>query len=318
MPQFQKFMLNSAIVNFSDFKEKEFLHLNSKSLILSFLLVLIGAVFINAQTTAAPQASPTPQIAPKTAETEKDKKSAKKEEKKAEKPAPVDPKNPTAEQVAETVIVIYGNNVAGRQVLNQIRKTAIERGKTSITNADGTVEKVNYEKRVMRGDNFDKEKIRYDQESPNTKYALIYNDNKVVGIFNETVFTPRDDASKAFQNQLWHGIDALLRYKENGATVKLDGREKFMGVEYHILDLTDKEGRQTRYFVSTKTFRVLWLEYKDNDVKYTRRFYDYRIAQGTLVPYRSVLFANDKQVEETQILTVTYGQKVDETAFQAG
>ena len=89
-----------------------------------------------------------------------------------------------------------------------------------------------------------------------------------------------------------------------------------MGVEDHILDLTDKEGRQTRYFISTKTFRVMWLEYKDGDVKYTRKFCDERIARGTLVPYRSVLFANDKQVEETQILTVTYGQKVEEDAFQ--
>lgn len=292
------------------------MRLSSKSLILSLFIALSGAVLINAQET--PKASPTPQEAVKPADEEKDKKSKddKKEDKKPEKPVPVDPKNPTAEQVAETVVVIYGNNVAGRQVLNQIRKTAIERGKTNFTNADGTVEKVNYEKRILRGDNFDKEKIRYDQESPSTKYALIFNDNKVVGVFNETVFTPRDDASKAFQNQLWHGIDALLRYKENGATIKLDGREKFMGNEYHILELTDKENRKTRYFISTKTYKVMWLEYKDGDVKYTRRFYDYRYAQGTLVPYRSVLFANDKQVEETQILTVTYGQKVEEEVFQ--
>lgn len=293
------------------------MRLNSKSLILSFFIALGGAVLINAQ--EAPKASPTPQEAAKTAETEKDKKAAKddkKEEKKPEKTAPVDPKNPTAENVAETAIVIYANSINGREFLNQIRKTAIERGKTSFTNTDGTVEKVSYEKRVLRGNTFDKEKIRYDQESPSTKYALIFNDNKVVGVFNDTFFTPRDDASKAFQNQLWHGLDALLRYKENGATIKLDGREKFMGVEYHILDLTDKEGRKTRYFISAKTFRVAWLEYKDNDIKYIRKFYDYRIAQGTLVPYRSVLFANDKQVEETQILTVTYGQKVEDDAFQ--
>ena len=309
-------MLKSAFVNFSDFKEKDSVRLSSKSLILSFFIALGGTVLISAQET--PKASPIPQEATKPAETEKDKKSKddKKEEKNPEKPAPVDPKNPTAEQIAETAIVVYANNVAGRLFLNQIRKTAIERGKTSFTNTDGTVEKVSYEKRVLRGDNFEKEKIRYDQESPSTKYALIYNDNKVIGVFNETFFTPRDDASKAFQNQLWHGIDALLRYKENGATIKLGGREKFMGNEYHILELTDKEGRNTRYFISVKTFRVAWLEYKDNDIKYIRKFYDYRVAQGTLVPYRSVLFANDKQVEETQILTVTYGQKVEDDVFQ--
>lgn len=89
-----------------------------------------------------------------------------------------------------------------------------------------------------------------------------------------------------------------------------------MGNEYHILELTDKENRKTRYFISTKTFKVMWLEYKDGDVKYTRKFYDYRLAQGTWVPYRTVLYANDKQIEETQILTVTYGQKVEEEVFQ--
>lgn len=309
------FMLKSAIVSFYSFMKKKSVFLRSKSWILSTFLVLVSVVLINAQETAQPQATPNPQENKKPAEAEKDKKTDK-EEKKPEKPPPFDPKNPTAEQIAETAIVVYGNNVAGREVLKQIRKTAIERGKLSITNADGSVEKVNYEKRVLRGESFEKEKIRYDQESPSTKYALIYNDNKVVGIFNETFFTPRDDASKAFQNQLWHGIDALLRYKENGSTVKLDGREKFMGNEYHILELNDKENRKTRYFISTKTFKVMWLEYTDGGVNYIRRFYDYRLAQNTWVPYRTVLFANKKQIEETQVLTVTYGQKVEEGAFQ--
>lgn len=288
--------------------------LRSKSLILSAFIFLASIGAVTAQETPKPEATPTPQESPKPAESDK---KTDKEEKKIEKTPQFDPKNPTAEQIAETVIVVYGNNIAGREVLKQIRKTAIERGKLSITNADGSVENVNYERRIQRGDTLDKEKIRYDQESPSTKYALIYNDNKLVGVFNETVFTPREDASKAFQNQMWHGIEALLRYKENGATLKLDGREKYMGNEYHIVELTDKENRKTRYYVSAKSWRVMWLQYTDNDVKYVRRFYDYRLAQNTLVPYRTVLFANNKQIEETQILTVTYGQKVDDSAFQA-
>lgn len=295
-------MLNSAIVKF--YRE---------SVILSAFFILAGGGLLNAQETPKPEATPTTQESPKPAET--DKKDAK-EDKKSEKPPQFDPKNPTAEQIAETVIVVYGNNVYGREVLKQIRKTAIERGKLSITNADGSVEKVSYERRILRGDTLDKEKIRYDQESPSTKYALIYNDNKLVGVFNETVFTPREDASKAFQNQMWHGIDALLRYKENGATIKIDGREKYMGNEYHILELTDKENRKTKYYVSAKTWRVMWLEYTDNDIKYVRKFYDYRDVQRTLVPYRTVLFGNDKQIEETQILTITYGQRLDDSAFQ--
>jgi len=226
-------------------------------------------------------------------------------------------KNATADQVAESVIFVFGGG-GGRANLQQIRRTAIERGRLNITNADGTTEQASYEKRILRGDNLEKERIRVDQEFPTAKYALIYNDNKVSGLFNESVFTPREDASKAFQNQLWHGIEALLRYKENGATLELAKREKFMNVEYFVLDVTDKQSRKTRFFISAKSFRVMWLEYTQDAIKYTRRFYDYRYAQGTLVPYRTVLLANDKQIEETTISTVTFGQKLEEDVFLAG
>ena len=39
--------------------------------------------------------------------------------------------------------------------------------------------------------------------------------------------------------------------------------------------------------------------------------------QGTLVPYRSVLYAGDRQVEESQVLTVTFGVKTEDSVFAA-
>ena len=60
-----------------------------------------------------------------------------------------------------------------------------------------------------------------------------------------------------------------------------------------------------------------FVTYEEGAVKYNRRFYDYNYAQGTLVPYRSLLWANDKMVEETDVLTVTFGQRVDEDLFKA-
>ncbi|HYP49702.1 MAG TPA: hypothetical protein VEQ34_02085, partial [Pyrinomonadaceae bacterium] len=122
----------------------------------------------------------------------------------------------------------------------------------------------------------------------------------------------------SFQNQLWHGLEALLRYKENGSTLALGGKEKRMNVEYYVLDVTDKQNRQTRFFISTKQLRVMALEYTEAAVKHTRRFYDYRYAQGTLVPYRTTLSAGSRQIEETTVSTVTYGQKIEEEIFQVG
>ncbi len=220
-------------------------------------------------------------------------------------------KGVTAEQVAETSIILYGT----RDNLKQIRKSVLERGKINVTNAEGKVETAKYERWILRGDSLDKERIRFDQEYPNARFSLVYKDDKIFGIFGDSVFTPREDASKAFENQIWHGLEALLRYKENGSTLELAGKDKVMGVEFHILDITDKQNRKTRFYISTKTYRAMMLEYTEDGVKYKRKFYDYNYAQGTLFPYRTILWADGKQIEETNVSTVTFGQKVEENIF---
>ncbi len=223
-------------------------------------------------------------------------------------------KNPTAEVIAETSIFVYGFG-GGRIVLNQIRKTALERGKIKVRNAEGQMDQANYQKWTTRGDTLAKEKIRFDQEFSSARYSLIYTDEKTHLIFNDQVFAPREDTARAFLNQIFFGLDTLLRYKENESRLSLFGKEKVGGVEFHVVDVIDKQDRKTRFFISAKTFRVMMLEYEDEGIKYRRKYYDYNNAQGTLVPYRSVLFADDKVIEETDIGTVTFGQKIDESQF---
>ena len=236
-------------------------------------------------------------------------------------PSPTPVKGPvkfsTADQVVETAIFFYGLP-GGRATLNQIRKTTQERGTSFITAADGKIEKANYQRFVIRGEALNKEKIRLDQEFPNARFSLVRTDEKIFGIYNNTVFTPREDALKAFENQIVRGLEALLRYKENESKIELASREKVMGVEYYLIDVTDKLERKTRFYVSAKSFRVMMLSYEEGGVKYRRRFYDYNYAQGTLVPFRTVLWADDKIREESEVGTVTFGQKVDEGLFSVG
>lgn len=222
----------------------------------------------------------------------------------------------TAELVAEATISFYGFPV-GRQLLDQIRRTTFERGVANITNAEGKVDRVPYQRFVIRGASLAKEKIRLDQEFPAARYSLVFADEKIFGIYNNTVFTPREDALKVFENQIVRSLEALLRYKENESKLELAAKEKIMGVDFHVVDVTDKLGRKTRFFVSARQFRVMMLTYEEDGVKYKRKFYDYNYAQGTLVPYRTVLWANDKVVEETEVGTITFGQKVDEGLFSA-
>lgn len=222
----------------------------------------------------------------------------------------------TAEQIVESAIIFYGG-LGGRERLDQIRKTTQERGTLTSTAADGRTEQATYVRWAIRGESSDKDRVRLDQNLPSARYSLVFNEGNVFLVFNNAIFAAREDVARAFEHQIFHGLDALLRYKENGSALALQPREKLMGVDYHVVDVIDKKDRRTRFFISVKTYRVMLLTYEFGGVKYMRRFYDYKYAQNTLVPYRSVLLADDKQVEEYQIGTITFGQKVDEDLFRS-
>lgn len=245
---------------------------------------------------------------------------------KAQVMAGKDGKTPTAEQLAEFVILVYGGG-GGRSTLAQIRRNGVERGKTTRATEDGRSEEITYEQRFVRGESFAKDKMRLEQKTPSMEYALVYNEGRVWGVINGAAFTPRQETADDFLLRTRHGIDALLRYKENGSTLSLVGKEKQKGLDLWVLDLTDKEGHKTRYFISAnpdirRSGRVLWLEYErpapagGEPIKFKRTYHDYRYAQNTLVPYRTVLYQGDRQVQETRVLTVTYGIRMDDAAFQ--
>lgn len=220
----------------------------------------------------------------------------------------------TAADVAEAVIIVYGYG-GGRPRLDQIRKTTIERGKTTFTDDAGKIELANYQRYIIRGGSLGKDKIRLDQEFPNARYSLVYNDDKMFGILNRIKFEPNEDAAKQYDNSIFRGLEMLLRFKENESTLTLAGKEKELGVEMHLIDVTDKKGRKARFHVSVKSFQIKAISYEENGVKFKRKFYNHNYAQGTLVPYRHVLLKDGKVIEETEIGTITFGQRVEESLF---
>lgn len=224
----------------------------------------------------------------------------------------------TAEQIVESVILVYGT----RPALEHIRRNGVERGKITRTDPEGKSEETEYERRFIRGENLDKDKIRLDQKLPTMEYSLIFDDGKLWGLINGASFTPRQDATASFISQHHHSIDSLLRYKECGSTITLVGKDQQKGLDLFVMDLTDKEKRKTRYYISAKSLRVLWLEYEEGipggtPVKYTRKFLDYRAVQQTLAPYRTLLLEDGRQSQETRILTITYGVKVSDSIFKS-
>lgn len=234
----------------------------------------------------------------------------------AKPPAKPDPKQDTkftVEQIVESTILIYGT----RPLLDQIRRFGVERGKITRFPAQGNPEEADYERRFVRGDSLEKDKVRLDQKLPTMEYSLIFDDGKLFGLINGAAFTPRQDATTNFISQHHHSIEALLRYKECGSTITLVGKDAQKGLDLYVVDLTDKQKRKTRYYISARTLRVLWLEYEEGSVKYQRKFLDYRAVQQTLAPYRIVLFEDGRQSQETRVLTITFGVKVADSIFKA-
>lgn len=227
-------------------------------------------------------------------------------------------KDVTGEQVAESAIAVNGT----REGMAQIRRNGEERGRITRYLPEGKVEEAQYIRRFIRGESLDKDKIRIDQKSPTTENALIYADSRTWGIISDAVYIPRQEASDEFMDIIWHSVDTLYRYKENGSTVTLVGTDKLMGVDLYVIDVTDKQQHRTRFYISQKSGRILMLEYEVTSggstppQKFMRKFYDYRIVQGTLVPYRTVLLQDGKAVQEIHVMTVTYGLKIDAALFQ--
>ncbi len=228
-------------------------------------------------------------------------------------------KTPTADQVVETSIYVYGT----RPLLQQIRRNGVERGRVCRPTCElpGKTEEATYERRFVRGEKSDKDKVRVDQKMPTLEYSLIYGGGRLWGVINGTAFTPREDAANTFLSQHRHSIDNMLRYKENGSTLSLVGKDKQKGLDLYVLDVTSPDKQKTRYFISAKTFHVVWLEYEETaggaPVKFRRSFHDYRYAQGTLVPYKTVLLQDGSQTQETKILSVTFGIKLDDSLFKS-
>jgi len=281
-----------------------------------FALIVLSALFIPV---AAQDPKPTP-----TPETPKKETPAPAKESKETKDAPIkDSKSKdgakfTAEQVVESVILIYGT----RPGLDHIRRNGIERGKITRYNDQGNAEEADYERRFIRGESLDKDKIRLDQKMPTVEYSLIFGEGKLFGLINGAAFTPRPDAIASFISQHHHSIESLLRYKECGSTLTLVGKDQQKGLDLFVVDLTDKEQRKTRYYISARSLRILWLEYEEGipggtPVKYTKKFLDYRPVQQTLVPYRTLLLENGRESQEVRVLTITYGIRVSDSIFKS-
>lgn len=221
----------------------------------------------------------------------------------------------SAEELAEIVILAYG----GRNELALVRKNGTEEGQIVLPSDDKSVEGRIVRKFQRREAGQDL--TRVDVELPTQKLTFGFNGYTVWAARDGVNFTPSPEAEASFIASLTHNYDALLRYKELGSTLARCGSNCIVGIDTEGIDLTHKDGSKTRYYISTKTFRILHLEYEvklrpdAEPVKFKESFFDFRPIQNTLVPTKTILFENGRPIQEIRLTQSKYGTKLDEEIF---
>jgi hypothetical protein len=233
-----------------------------------------------------------------------------------------------AEIIAEYVIIAYGTRAA----LQTARANIQEDGTIKLITDQGNITG-NYTLRQSRREKSTQDLLRVDLDlSPPEnqtsakaiKYIIAYNGASVWSAQNDQYRNAAPEAEAAFQAQLTHDYASLLRYKEDGSTLDLKKPETIVGVDCNVLEMTSPDGTKTTYWVSTKTFRILHLEYMLNlpqapqPIKYRVSFFytPLRVVQNTLVPTRRVMLQDGKLVQEVTITQFNYSAKFDPEIFQ--
>ncbi|MBL8149026.1 MAG: hypothetical protein JNN15_03760 [Blastocatellia bacterium] len=222
----------------------------------------------------------------------------------------------TADQIAELVIFAYG----GRGEFTAIRNNGIEEGTIKLFTEDKEVEGKLIRK-FIRNDGVGESRTRVDVDLPSQKLTFGYNGYTVWAARDGFNFTPSPEAENSFMASLIHNHDALLRYKEQEATVEKVGLETIVGIETIVLDLTHRNGSKTRYYISLKTYHILHLEYEiqltaeATPTKFKESFFDFRPVQNTLVPTKTILYENGKPIQEIKLTQIKYHTKLNEDEF---
>ncbi len=257
--------------------------------------------------------------------TEKDLEKAKKQEE--AKPAQLT----QAETAIELAIIAYG----GRKQIGIARAAIQEGGTIRLATEQGDLTG-DYLLRSIRKEKSSQDLLRVDLElspadnsqgdTPPIKYVIGFNGASVWSAQNGQYVTPRAGADVAFRAQLTHEYMALLRYKEDGSKLDYGGLETVIGVDAFVIDLTTADGEKTRFWLSTKTYRVLHAEYEltlvegQPPTKYRIDYYytpfSAAVVQNTLLPVRREMKQDGKFVQEIKLANITYSAKLDPEIFQ--
>ncbi|MBI3950049.1 MAG: hypothetical protein HY314_06305 [Acidobacteria bacterium] len=154
------------------------------------------------------------------------------------------------------------------------------------------------------------------------KFTIAFDGTRVWGAEENTPVVLYLRSEAAMKADLIHNYEAFLRSQELGAKLEYGGEEKRSGIPLYVVDMKHADGSTTRYYISAKTWRILHLEYEfsvpsqSQPIRVRESFYDFRVVQNTLAPFRIVRYEDDHLVQETNFSEVTFGVQVDKSIFE--
>lgn len=266
----------------------------------------------------SPQAQTKPAQQPTAGKQEAAKPEAAKPEAAKQETAKPLPKNVKPEDLVERAIYAYGS----RPVLQTIQKNGTLRANVKFFTPEGEREG-RITSKFIRKPKLAEDLILIDLDLPGTRYLLGFDGQKTWSISNGEIQEPNADTVRAFRAAHEHSYEALLRYKENDAKLELIGSNKIGPIETDLIEMTLPSGTKTRYEISRRTGRVIYLHYEEQPspeappVKYRLYFTDFLPVQNTIVPRSIRVYANDKVIEERKVIEVAYNVQMEEKSFLA-
>jgi hypothetical protein len=227
-------------------------------------------------------------------------------------------KNPKPEDVVERTILAYGSRVG----LYTVQRNGTLRALIKFITPQGTSEGKSVTK-FIRKEKMKDDLLMVDLDFPGTRYILGFDGKDTWSINNGEIQEVTKDAAKVFRAAHEHSYEALLRYKENDAKLEYVGSTKLGNLEMDIIDLVSSEGLRTRYEISRKSGRILYLNYEEKPnaeaepVKYRLYFKSFRIVQNTLLPDGIQVYQDGKMIEDRKIVEAAFNVQLDEKAFKA-
>lgn len=227
------------------------------------------------------------------------------------------PKNLKPEDVVERSIYAYGSRVG----LYTTQKNGILRGLIKFISPGGTTEGKTTTK-FIRKQKFSEDLTMLDLDLPGTRFMIGFDGKQLWSIHNGEVQEPSAETIATYRGSHLHSFETILRYKENDGKLEYVGNKQFgPNNELDIIDLTLPDGTKTRYEISRRSARIIYLEYEDKGseeakpVKYRLYYKDFRPIQNTLVPYEVQVFKDGTLVEERKLVEVSYSVQMEESIF---